>query len=285
MALMVAMSKIVVSDNIRTISGADKIEDLAKASLSEFPLDFQAEVKNLAESIRQNGLINPITVKDMGRGERFRLIAGFRRLKAVQLLGRTRIDVKSVKGPTEDEVVLQLVENVHRENLNPMDVARTLQRIMRVKGYSKQASLIGVVNKSAPWISQHLALLKADKSVQAAIVSGEIGVGGARQLSSLSREEQKGAVDAAKREAADAGKKGISTKGVRRQACKIKASKRKKQASIRPVVEREVEQRTQLVKDFVDDYFGDTPVPDGAERLLVAFWGFLFSKNRLVIER
>ena len=283
MASFIAMSRIRVAENVRSIPGADKIEDLGEAPLEEFPLDFQAEVKALAKSIADVGLINPLTVKDLGKGESFRLVAGFRRYKALQYLGRKQVDVKSVKGKSSEEKVLQLVENVHREDLNPLDIAKALEEIRSIRGITKQAMLAEVVGKSSGWVSQHLALLKADDAIREAVESGEMGLAAARTLTSLPREDQKSAVEDAKKEAQGNGKKKVSTKGARRQARKKKSERDGKQMKIRPVAEREAEQKVALVKEYLSERYGDLQVPHDVHVAVEGFWDFLFKKDRVYI--
>lgn len=280
MSSMVGLSKIQVPSNIRTIPG---VEDLVNTPLSEFPLDERASILALADSIQQDGLLNPLTVKDLGKDKGYRLIAGFRRFKALQHLGARRVDVKSVKGQTKDEAILQLIENIHRKDLNPMDVAKGLQKIQELEGFTKQSDLAQRVKMSTAWVSQHLSLLKADENVQKAVASGEMGINAARSLTTLPKHEQAGALDDAKREAASAGKKKVSAKGARRQAKKSKDKKKQQQTTIRTIAEREAEQKEAACKGFIDVHFGDKKIPDGSKELVEAFWDYLMEKEHLYI--
>jgi len=281
MSSMVAMKDIRVPSNVRKIPG---VEDLENTPLSSFPLDEKAAIMSLAGSISEHGLLQPLVVKDLGKGKGYRLIAGFRRFKALQHNGAKRVDVKSVKGKTEDEAILKLVENIQREDLNPLDIAYGLQEIMQLKGITKQSALAELVKKSPGWVSQHLALLKADKEVQDAVASGEMGLAGARSISSLPKEEQAEATRDAKAAAKKAGKKKVSTKGAKSQAVKRKKKAKGKQLEIPPVVEREREQKTKVCQDFMGVHFGDKKPSKEDTELVEAFWDFLMEKNRLYIE-
>jgi len=281
MASMVALSKIRIPNNIRTIDG---VTDLRETMLSEFPLDEKAKILQLAESIKEHGLLQPLVVKDLGRGN-FRLIAGFRRYKAVQYNGMRSVDVKSIKGKTEDEIVLKLVENIHRQDLNPLDIANGLEEIKRVKGLRKQSALASLIHKSQGWVSQYLSLLDVDDAVKQKILSGEMGMTAARTVSALSKDEQAEAIKKAEEEAEAAGKKKVTTKGVRRQVAKSKDKKKKKQVEMKTVSEREKEQKEVLVKDFLDVHFGDQMISTEAKDLVIAFWDYLMSKDRLYIEK
>lgn len=280
MSSMVALSKIKIPDNIRTIPG---VEDLVATPVTSFPLDEQAEILALAQSIAEHGLMQPLVVKDLGKDKGYRLIAGFRRFKALQHNGAKMVDVKSIKGKTEDEKILQLVENIHRKDLNPLDIAKGLDQIRQIKGIAKQASLAEFVNKSSGWVSQHLALLKTDENIQSAVASGEMGINAARSLATLPKADQAEALKNAKHEASSAGKSKVSSKGARRQATKAKARKKGKQAEIAPVAEREAEQKEKACKGFIDVHFGDKKVPDEAKNLVSSFWDYLMSKKHLYI--
>jgi len=278
---LIALSKIAIPKNLRTIPGVD---DLLDTPLDRFPQEDRESIQELAETISDHGLLNPITVKDMGGGKQYRLIAGYRRFKAMQFLGKTSIDAKSIKGKTEDEAVIQLVENVHRKDLNPLDIARSLEELRQIKGISKQSSLALLAKKSPGWVSQHMSLLKADQKVQKAVADGEMGLAAARQIAALPKTEQAGAVKDAKKEAVAAGKKKVSTKGARRQARRRKKGAADKQGTIKPVKERENEQKKELILDFISLHWGDRTPPEGVQTQLMDFWDFLMERNRLVIK-
>jgi len=283
MSSLVALSKIQIPGNIRSIPGVD---DLYGTPVSEFPLDIQAHILSLAEDINERGLLQPIVIKDLGKGKGFRLIAGFCRFKAVQHNGGTTIDSKSIKGKTEDESIIKLVENVKRKNLNPIDVAHGLDDIRQIKKITKQADLAKVVGMSSAWISQHLNLLKADQTVQDSVLSGEMGLQAARSIAALPSEQQAGAVKDAQKEAKEAGKKKVSSKGARRQATKRKNEAAGKQPQLKLLEDREQEQKDLVCKDFIDVHFGDSKTPEDlaeARVLAEAFWDYLMSKNRLYI--
>lgn len=281
MSSMIAVSKIEVPDNVRKIDG---VVDLCGTTIDGFPLDEKASILNLAQSIKDHGLLQPLVVKDLGSGKGYRLIAGYRRFKAVQHLGLKTVDVKSVKGKREDEKILQLVENIQREDLNPVDIANGLVEIREAKGIKKQVDIAKIVNKSSGWVSQHLSLLKADLKVQEAVSSGEMGLAAARTISSLDKSEQGGAVDSAKSEAKESGKKKITTKGAKKQAAKVKNKKNDRQSRIELLADRETAQKEVVVKDFLDVRFGDQDVPPGTKEFAGEFWDYLMSKNRLYID-
>jgi len=280
---LVAMSKITVMENPRQVDGVD---DFIGTPLSGFPTEYAEEVMALAESIRLDGLINPITVKDLGGGNRYRLIAGNRRFKACQYLGMRQVDTKSVKGKTDQEQVIALIENVHRKDLPPIDIARALDKMRTTLGITKQSELAVRVSKSQAWVSQHLALLKAHPDLVEAMDKGEIGMAAARTLTSLPKEEQSEALSEAKDVSAKNGKSKVTTRSARRSYTRKKKAKKGKQQDIRPLEERQLEQRAACIRDFLDFNWPtpDDKPPQEAESIARMFWDYLMDKERLIIR-
>lgn len=283
---LVGISSITVEKNCRIIAGVDVS---TVSDPKELPKEELEKIKELADSIEENGLIQSIAVREMSQGK-YRLISGWRRLMAHKLNGKTMIDVKVLKGKKEDEGTLQLVENLHRENLAPLEIAHSLEGIRVEKGFTTQDQLAKYVKKSPAFVSQHLALLKADASVQKAVASGEIGIGAARAMSSLDKGDQKKTLEKARKVAKQSGDKDksgktkVKVKGVRREARKSKAKLDKKAGKIRPVAERAKEQREFMVQSFFDDEFGQKKPSKKEASLVEKFWDFLMGKNRLVIR-
>jgi ParB family chromosome partitioning protein len=278
MSSVISLSKIVIESNIRSVAG---IADLAKVTFDDLPPDEQGTIKELAASIDREGLINPLTVKDLGGGSKFRLIAGWRRYMALKYLGKTKADVKSIKGTRDSEVLIQLVENIHREDLNPYSVAKGLEDIKRIKNISKQAELAKFVHKSEAWISQHLSLLTSAPAVQKAVKNGEMGVGAARAINKLPKHEQDGAVKEAKADAKKTGKSKVTVKGARRQARKRQSAEKGKQQPLKPIAEREQEEKTAVIADFFVEQYGDYQPSIEVRDAVKSFWDYLFAKHRL----
>jgi len=283
---MIAVNKIVVTGNVRIIPG---VADISKVTFEDLPQDEQDEIKELAGTIERDGLLQPIVVRDLKDGHR--LIAGWRRLMAHRYLKRTSIDAKIKKVKKEDEATIQLIENIHRKDLNPMTVAISLDAIRRDKNIKTQEGLAKYVGKSIGWISYHLKFLKVDPEVQTAIKNGEIGAGAARVLSSMPKGEQAGALGVARDEAKASGdvdkktgKPKVKTKGVRRQSRRSKEAKRNKQSTIRPVAEREQEQKEEMVAKFFADVYGQKKASTSHKLVASQFWDFLMGERRLVIK-
>jgi ParB family chromosome partitioning protein len=137
-------------------------------------------LSDLAQSIRELGIIQPVTVRKVGY-ERFQLISGERRFRASQLAGLT--EVPAYVRVANDEAMLEmaLVENIQREQLDPIEVAVSFQRLIdEVKLTQEQLS--EKVGKDRATVSNYLRLLKLQPEVQLGLRHGTIGMGHARAL-------------------------------------------------------------------------------------------------------
>lgn len=285
---LVSINSIQIDRNCRIVPG---VEDISKVEDPKtLPKDVLADIAELSKSIEENGLIQPVVVKELSEGK-YRLVAGWRRLMAHKLLGKNMVNATINKGKKEDEGTLQLIENIHRKDLSSMEIAKSLERIREEKQITTQDALAKFVHKSPAFVSQHLAVLKADSSVQSAVADGEIGIGAARAVASLPKPEQKKALEKARKEAkksgdkTKSGKTQVKVKGVRRQARKTQAKIDRKAGKIRPVADRAAEQKEFMLKAFVDDEYGQSKKPSKKESDLIGkFWDFLMKKNRLVIK-
>lgn len=144
-----------------------------------------AALAELSESIRERGLLQPISVwKDAG-DENYELIAGERRLRASRLAGLTEIEA-IVKKDLDDEqkLGLSLIENIQRENLNSIDTALAYKQLMDNFSVS-QSDIARRVHKSRAAVSNTLRLLDLDEDIRQGIQSGTISEGHARALISI----------------------------------------------------------------------------------------------------
>ncbi len=145
----------------------------------------EAALKELAESIRERGLLQPISVwKDSGE-DQYELIAGERRLRAAALAGLAEIDA-IVKRDLDDEqkLALSLIENIQREDLNAVDTALAYRELMQNFGVS-QSDIAKRVGKSRAAVSNTLRLLELDEDIRQGIQGGLIDAGHARALISI----------------------------------------------------------------------------------------------------
>lgn len=147
-------------------------------------LDFsRTQLNELKQSILENGVIQPITVRVVG--DRYELIAGERRLRAVQELGFARIPAYIMNVTSEDQMLeLALVENIQREDLNPIDLAKAYQRLQKEYGMT-QEDVAKKVGKDRATVANVIRLLKLPQRVQESIRNEEISMGHARALMGL----------------------------------------------------------------------------------------------------
>jgi ParB family chromosome partitioning protein len=134
----------------------------------------------LAASIRAQGLMQPILVRPVAQ-DRYEIIAGERRWRAAQLAGLTEVPTLIRDIPDENALAMALIENIQRENLNPLEEALGLQRLVDEFSLTHQQAA-DAVGRSRPAASNLLRLLALAQPVQDMLMSGEIDMGHARAL-------------------------------------------------------------------------------------------------------
>lgn len=137
-------------------------------------------LQELADSIRLYGLIQPVTVRYIGE-KRFELISGERRLRASKLAGMAEIPAYIREADDEQLIALALVENIQREQLNPLEVALGYQRLLDEFQYT-QEQVSERVGKKRSTVANMLRLLQLPPFIQAAIRDEQISAGHARAL-------------------------------------------------------------------------------------------------------
>ena len=143
-------------------------------------LDFYDDsIKGLAESIRQNGLLQPITVRK--NGDKFELIAGERRYRACLLNGDNDIEAIIMESSDDESAKLALIENLQREDLNAIEQAMAMQRIMKSEDLT-QVELAERLGYRQSTVANKLRLLKLPDYIKNAISRGEITERHARAL-------------------------------------------------------------------------------------------------------
>ncbi len=137
-------------------------------------------LKELAESIRQQGIIQPITVRKMG-AERYQIISGERRYRASKIAGLETIPAYVRIANDQSMLEMALVENIQRENLNALEVAISYQRLIEECNIS-QEELAHKVGKDRSTVTNYLRLLKLPPQIQFAIRDNRITMGHARAI-------------------------------------------------------------------------------------------------------
>ena len=147
-----------------------------------------ASLEELAASIRVQGLMQPILVRPIGDklGEdRFEIVAGERRWRAAQMAGLSEVATLIREIPDESALAMALIENIQRENLNPLEEAQGLQRLIDEFSMTHQQAA-DAVGRSRPAASNLLRLLQLVAPVQELLLRGAIDMGHARALLPLS---------------------------------------------------------------------------------------------------
>ena len=152
----------------------------------------------LAASIETQGILQPVVVRSLGN-QRYEILSGERRWRAAQLVGLDKVPVVVKEVSDEDAIAIALIENIQREDLNPVEEAVGLKRLQDEFGLSKE-QIAAAVGRSRSAVANSLRLLNLHSDVQAMLGQGQIEVGHAKVLLGLESSEQvKAARQVAKR--------------------------------------------------------------------------------------
>ncbi len=146
----------------------------------------EASIKELAASIREVGILQPLVIRSTESG--FELIAGERRLRAAKEVGLDRVPVLIREAAESQSMEMALVENLQREDLNPLETAAAYQALMEGFGFTKD-QLAHRLGKSRAAISNTLRLSRLPEPIQAMVLEEKLSEGHARALLSLETEE------------------------------------------------------------------------------------------------
>ncbi|MCQ2309476.1 MAG: ParB/RepB/Spo0J family partition protein [Bacteroidales bacterium] len=173
------------------VAGAIAELDIDKIETNPFQprTDFdETALKELSESIKTQGVIQPVTVRKMGY-DKYQLISGERRLRASKLAGMKKIPVFIRVANDEQMLEMALIENIHRESLNAIEVAISYQRLVDECNLT-QDQLSEKVGKDRSTVANFLRLLKLPAEIQIAIRDGFISMGHARAIISVEDKTQ-----------------------------------------------------------------------------------------------
>ena len=154
----------------------------------------EGSLYELAESIKSQGIMQPILVRPLdgksdAGGARYEIIAGERRSRAARLAGLTEVPVLVKEVPDEAAAVMALIENIQREDLNPLEEAQGLQRLTNEFGLTHEQAA-QAVGRSRSAASNLLRLLNLAEPVQGMLMAGDIDMGHARALLPLDKAQQ-----------------------------------------------------------------------------------------------
>ncbi|MBA3033750.1 MAG: ParB/RepB/Spo0J family partition protein [Gammaproteobacteria bacterium] len=145
-------------------------------------------LEDLAASIKAQGLIQPISVRPVGNG-RYEIIAGERRWRSAQIAGLAEVPVLIRDIPDDAALAMSLIENIQREDLNPLEEAAGLQRLIDEFSMTHQQAA-DAVGRSRSAATNLLRLLQLAKPVQDLLMAGDIEMGHARALLAITKSEQ-----------------------------------------------------------------------------------------------
>ena len=146
----------------------------------------EAELQDLADSISQHGVIQPLTVR-AGENGYYQIIAGERRWRAARLAGLRTVPVVVIEADDKTAMELALIENLQRQDLNPMEEAMGYKQLMEEYGMT-QEQVAERVAKSRPAVANSLRLLALPPSIAQMVTSGAISAGHGRALLTLESE-------------------------------------------------------------------------------------------------
>ena len=172
-----------------------------KSSLQEVPIEWirpgkyqprktidDEPLQELSASIKAQGVMQPIVLRSIGE-ERYEIIAGERRWRATQLAGLDKIPAVIKEVNDEAAVAMSLIENIQREDLNPMEEALALQRLIEEFDLTHQ-QVADAVGKSRTAVTNFLRLINLSPEVSQMLAHGDIEMGHARALLSLTHDQQ-----------------------------------------------------------------------------------------------
>lgn len=181
------LDALISTDAVRT-SGSSSIGEIEISKIFANPnqprRDFNEEaLGELADSIKELGVIQPITLRKM-EDDTYQIIAGERRFRASQIAGKTTIPAYILKADDEDTMEMALIENIQREDLNPLEISLAYQQLIEQHNLS-QEQLSKRVGKGRATIANFLRLLKLPGEIQVALKEKRIDMGHAKALLSL----------------------------------------------------------------------------------------------------
>lgn len=164
-----------------------KVNDIAPSRYQPREDFDQAKLNELMESVKEQGLIQPVLIRKKGEG--YELIAGERRWRAAKELGMEKIPAL-IKDAAEDQsLAISLIENIQRQDLNPIEEARAYQRLIGEFGLTQEETALKV-GKDRATVSNILRLLKLPRNIQEYVSRGTLSMGHARALLAIEDEKR-----------------------------------------------------------------------------------------------
>ncbi len=243
-------------DTLKTV----KLEELQPGKYQPRTRMDQASLDELARSLKSQGVMQPILARTLARG-RYEIIAGERRWRAAKLAGLREVPVIIREVPDSAALTMALIENIQRENLNPLEEATGIHRLINEFKMTHQEAA-EAVGRSRAATTNLLRLLNLPQSVQALLYGGKIDMGHARALLALEGRRQE---DVAKRVA----ERGLSVRETEKAVQDILSPKPKKSSRLK--INRDILR----FEEELSEKFGTTveikPGTKGAGKLVISY--------------
>src|ERR1043165_5490874 len=159
-----------------------ELESIVPGSMQPRTHFDEASLQSLAESIRSHGIVQPLLVRR--RSDGYELIAGERRWRAAKLAGLTRVPVVVKDVPDDSLLEIALIENIQREDLNPIEEALAYKKLIDTVGLTQEA-LAARLGRDRSYIPNYLRLLRLPDDLQQLVTEGRLSTGHARTLLAL----------------------------------------------------------------------------------------------------
>jgi ParB family chromosome partitioning protein len=221
-----------------------------------------ASLDELAQSIREQGIMQPILVRPVD-GARFEIIAGERRWRAAQRAGLTEIPAQVRAVPDQGALAMALIENIQREDLNPLEEAQGLDRLITEFGLTHDAAA-KAVGRSRSAVTNLLRLRELSKPVQEYLLSGQLDMGHARALLGLAAGAQ---VAAATRIVAQ----GLSVRETERLAHALASPARRRSKRAAQRVDPDLARLTETLAESLGAKVAIEPAKGGAGRVVISY--------------
>jgi ParB family chromosome partitioning protein len=221
-----------------------------------------ASLDELAASIREHGIMQPVLVRPVEHG-RFEIIAGERRWRAAQRAGLKEIPALVKVVPDQSALALALIENIQRENLNPLEEAQGFHRLIEEFGLTHDA-VAKAVGRSRSAVTNLLRLRELAKPVQEYLLAGKIDMGHARALIGLAASVQ---TAAASRIAAQ----GLSVRETERLVHTLSHPSRRRTKRMAPAADPDLARLQEELAEILGASVTIEPKQGGAGRLVIAY--------------
>jgi ParB family chromosome partitioning protein len=162
--------------------------DIWKISAPIYQIRSELEDEDLVNSIKENGLLQPILVRVAG--DRFQVVAGQRRLNACRRLGLRSIAAKIIEADDKEAFKISLIENIERKTLNPLEEAMAFKKYVDDFGFGGMTELAKEIGRSVTYVSRRVALLQLPKEVQQKVLRRRKGLSAAIELLSIGDAEE-----------------------------------------------------------------------------------------------